>query len=69
MANRFESYGHGRVQGLLTTNFYAANVIAALVGSVIALLGTGWSLAAGGMLCILASAWLYTGVRRHATAV
>jgi MFS family permease len=69
MANRFESYGHGRVQGLLTTNFYAANVIAALVGSVIALLGTGWSLAAGGMLCLLASAWLYTGVRRHATAV
>ena len=69
MANRFESYGHGRVQGLLTTNFYAANVIAALVGSVIALMGTGWSLAAGGMLCILASAWLYTGVRRHATAV
>jgi MFS family permease len=69
MANRFESYGHGRVQGLLTTNFYAANVIAALVGSVIALLGTGWSLAAGGVLCILASAWLYTGVRPHATAI
>jgi predicted MFS family arabinose efflux permease len=69
MANRFESYGHGRVQGLLTTNFYAANVIAALVGSVIALLGTGWSLAAGGVLCILASAWLYKGVRPHATAI
>lgn len=69
MANRFEDYGHGRVQGLLTTNFYAANVIAALVGSVIALLGTGWSLAAGGALCLLASAWLYAGVRRHAKAV
>ncbi len=69
MANRFEDYGHGRVQGLLTTNFYAANVIASLVGSVIALLGSSWSLVAGGVLCILASAWLYTGVRRHATTV
>ena len=58
MANRFEEHGLGRVQGLLTTNFCAANVIAALVGSVIALLGTGWSIATGGLLCIAASAWL-----------
>jgi MFS family permease len=62
MANRFEKYGHGRVQGLLTTNFCAANVIAALVGSGIALYGTGWSLAAGGVLCLCASAWLYMRV-------
>ncbi len=62
MANRFEQYGHGRVQGLLTTNFCAANVIAALAGSGIALYGTGWSLVAGGILCICASGWLYTRV-------
>lgn len=64
MANRFESHGLGRVQGLLTTNFCFANVIAALVGSVIALAGTGWSLVAGGCLCLLASLWLWG--RRHA---
>lgn len=64
MANRFEEHGLGRVQGLLTTNFCAANVIAALGGSAIALLGTGWSLATGGLLCLLASIWLY----RHARA-
>jgi MFS family permease len=64
MANRFEQYGLGRVQGLLTTNFCFANVIMALVGSAIALLGTGWSLAAGGLLCLGASAWLWLGPAR-----
>jgi MFS family permease len=68
MANRFEAYGHGRVQGLLTTNFCAANVIAALVGSAIALIGTGWSLAAGGLLCVCASAWLYSRMPDYAVA-
>ncbi len=58
MANRFEAYGHGRVQGLLTTNFCAANVVIALAGSVIALMGTEWSLVTGGVLCICASLWL-----------
>ncbi len=60
IANNFEEYGHGRVQGLLTTNFCFANVIAALGGSAIALLGTGWSLFAGGVLCALASSWLFS---------
>ena len=60
MANRFESHGLGRVQGLLTTNFCVANVIAALFGSLIALAGTGWSLFAGGVLCALASCWLWS---------
>ena len=59
MANQFERYGLGRVQGLLTTNFCFANVIAALTGSAIALAGTGWSLFTGGILCLLASAWLW----------
>ncbi|MEM0955701.1 MAG: MFS transporter [Pseudomonadota bacterium] len=60
MANRFESFGLGRVQGLLTTNFCIANVIAALIGSVIALAGVGWALATGGMLTLAASLWLWS---------
>jgi MFS family permease len=59
MANSFEAYGLGRVQGLLTTNFCVANVVTALVGSVIALAGTGWSLAFGGLLILAASTWLW----------
>ncbi len=59
MANRFEEHGLGRVQGLLTTNFCVANVIAALLGSAIALAGVGWALATGGVLILLASLWLW----------
>lgn len=60
MANRFEEHGLGRVQGMLTTNFCIANVVAALFGSLIALAGTGWSLFAGGLLCLLGSLWLWS---------
>jgi len=64
LANHFGDHGHGRVQGLLTTNFCLANVISALVGSAIALLGSGWSIFAGGVLCLLACGWLFSlGVR------
>ncbi len=59
MANHFESHGLGRVQGLLTTNFCVANVVAALVGSVIALAGVGWAIASGGLLMLVASLWLW----------
>ncbi len=67
MANRFESHGLGRVQGLLTTNFCVANVISALVGSVIALAGVGWAIASGGLLMLVASLWLWNW-REPATA-
>ena len=60
MANRFESFGLGRVQGLLTTNFCIANVVAALFGSVIALAGVGWALGTGGVLIMGASLWLWS---------
>lgn len=59
MSERFNEHGQGRVMGLLTTSFCAANVVAALLGSVIALAGTGWSLFSGGVLCALASIWLH----------
>ncbi len=68
MANRFEEQGLGRVQGLLTTNFCVANVIIALAGSVIALLGSAWSLVAGGLLCLCASGWLWLGPVRRVNA-
>jgi MFS family permease len=67
MANRFEHHGLGRVQGLLTTNFCAANVVIALVGSLIALLGTAWSLVTGGVLCLLASLWIGARVLEKST--
>ena len=60
MANRFEAHGLGRVQGLLTTNFCFANVIAALLGSAVALAGTGWSLFSGGVLCLAGSLWIWS---------
>ncbi|MEE4659079.1 MAG: MFS transporter [Halieaceae bacterium] len=59
MANRFEAFGMGRVQGLLTTNFCIANVVSALFGSVIALAGVGWAVATGGGLIACASLWLW----------
>ena len=69
MANRFERHGLGRVQGLLTTNFCIANVIAALLGSAVALAGTGWSLFTGGVLCLAASLWMWSrNEPAHATA-
>ncbi len=67
MANRFEAHGLGRVQGLLSTNFYVANVVAALTGSIVALAGTGWALAGGGMMVLCASTWLWS-VRDAETA-
>jgi MFS family permease len=58
LAARFGELGQGRVMGLLTTNFCLGNVIAAVFGSFIALLGSGWTLFVGGILCLLASLWL-----------
>jgi MFS family permease len=62
MANRFESYGQGRVTGLLASSFCVSNVIMALVGSFIALIGASWSLLSGGVICVLASVWLHQRV-------
>ncbi len=59
MAARFGDMGQGRVMGLLTTNFCLGNVVAAILGSFIALLGSGWSIFFGGLLIATASFWLY----------
>ncbi|MFZ1294018.1 MAG: MFS transporter [Pseudomonadales bacterium] len=58
MAERFAHQGAGRVMGLISTNFYASNMLIALAGSVIALAGSQWSLIAGALLCACAVAWL-----------
>ena len=58
MTERFAAAGTGRVVGLISTNFYAANVVIAIVGSTLALLGSAWSLLLGAALCGLAVAWL-----------
>jgi MFS family permease len=58
MTERFSAAGTGRVLGLISTNFYASNVVIALAGSALALLGSAWSLLLGAVLCGLAVAWL-----------
>lgn len=59
MSERFGHHGEGKVMGLLTTNFCFANVISALLGSWIALLGSTWTLVTGGVLCGFSAAWFY----------
>lgn len=58
MTERFAEVGTGRVVGLISTNFYAANVLAAIAGSSVALLGSAWSLLLGAALCAAAVGWL-----------
>lgn len=57
MIERFTEEGSGRVMGLISTNFYVANVGMAIFGSLLALAGSRWSLLAGSLLC--AAAWLW----------
>ncbi|GAB2527047.1 MFS transporter [Microbulbifer agarilyticus] len=57
MSERFADYGQGRVMGLLTANFCLSNAIIALVGSLLALLGSHWTLMLGGLLCIVGACW------------
>ena len=58
MIERFTAEGSGRVMGLISTNFYVANVGIAVFGSVLALAGSRWSLLAGSVLCTVAWLWL-----------
>ena len=63
MIERFTEEGSGRVMGLISTNFYVANVGVAVFGSVLALAGSRWSLLAGSVLCTIAWLWLRRAVR------
>lgn len=55
MSERFAHYGQGRVMGLLTANFCLASVLIAIIGSLVALIGSQWSLVLGGLLCFVAA--------------
>jgi predicted MFS family arabinose efflux permease len=58
MIERFTEEGSGRVMGLISTNFYVANVGMAVFGSLLSLAGSRWSLLAGSLLCTAAWLWL-----------
>lgn len=50
LSDRFEHLGQGRLMGLLSATFYLANVVIALLGGLISLLGSEFSIMAGGLL-------------------
>ncbi|MFT5814503.1 MAG: MFS family permease [Psychroserpens sp.] len=57
-----EKYAHieqGQLMGLITTTFSVANVLMALVGSALALLGAHWAILFGAVLLIIASIDFY----------
>ena len=58
LIERFTEEGSGRVMGLISTNFYVANVGMAVFGSLLSLAGSRWSLLAGSLLCTAAWLWL-----------
>ncbi|UTA49032.1 MFS transporter [Simiduia sp. 21SJ11W-1] len=59
MSANYGHYGQGRVMGLLTTNFCLANVIMALVGALLALLGGRWVIWCASALFFAAALWLW----------
>lgn len=59
MSAEYGHYGQGRIMGLLTTNFCLANVIMALVGALLALLGGRWVIWSASLLFLLSGLWLW----------
>lgn len=59
MSANYGHYGQGRIMGLLTTNFCLANVIMALVGAALALLGGRWVIWCASVLFFMAALWLW----------
>ncbi len=53
-AERFAVYGQGSVMGLLSTIFCISNVLIAIFGSLLTLLDTRFTIALGGLMCLLA---------------
>lgn len=58
MSGTYGHYGQGRIMGLLTTNFCLANVIMALAGAFLALLGGAWVIWCASLLFIVSALWL-----------
>ncbi|BFM12452.1 MFS transporter [Simiduia litorea] len=59
MSGTYGHYGQGRIMGLLTTNFCLANVIMALAGAFLALLGGAWVIWCASILFFLSAIWLF----------
>lgn len=57
-SDRYEHLGQGRLLGLLTTTFYIANTLIALLGGLISLLGAQWSIVFGGVLMLFGLLYL-----------
>lgn len=53
-AERFADYGQGSIMGLLSTIFCISNVLIAIFGSLLTLLDTRFTIALGGLMCLLA---------------
>ncbi|MBB3168936.1 MFS transporter [Simiduia aestuariiviva] len=67
MSANYGHYGQGRIMGLLTTNFCLANVIMALVGAALALLGGRWVIWCASVLFFMAALWLWWRFRAEPT--
>ncbi len=69
LSERFAHHGQGRVMGLLSTIFFLANVLMALMGSLASLLSARAIMALGGVLCLWAAARLLRLSTRPETVV
>ncbi|GAA0857260.1 MFS transporter [Aliiglaciecola litoralis] len=58
-SDRYESYGQGKLMGLLTLTFYLGNVLIAFVGGLVSLYGARWSLILGGLILFISALSLY----------
>jgi predicted MFS family arabinose efflux permease len=55
ISEQYADIEQGQLMGLITTTFSVANVLMALIGSVLALLGAHWAILFGAVLLIIAS--------------
>jgi len=65
MSEHFAEHGQGRVMGLLTTTFCMANVLIALLGSVLSVLSVRAVMALGGACCVVSATLLLRHARRE----
>lgn len=58
LSDTFSHIKQGQLMGLITTTFSLANVVIAIIGSLIAIINTTWAIGFGGSLALI-SAWLF----------
>ncbi|MDF2177086.1 MFS transporter [Aliiglaciecola sp. CAU 1673] len=52
VSDRFSELGQGKLMGLLTSTFFLANVLIALIGGAVALFGPSWSIFISGLMVL-----------------